>query len=50
MGSARERHCLFRCGAFEAARIAARRSNVRKKSPPNIRSGNIEYANSFRRK
>jgi hypothetical protein len=35
-GNARERHCLYRYGALVAARIAARRSNVRKKAPPNI--------------
>jgi hypothetical protein len=35
-GNAWERHGLFRYGALVAARIAARRSNVRKKAPPNI--------------
>jgi len=29
--SARERHGLFRFGAFVAARIAARRSNIQKR-------------------
>jgi len=36
-GSARERHGLFRCGAFQAARIAAHRSNIREWYCPQAR-------------
>jgi len=49
-GNAWERHGLFRYGALVAARIAARRSNVRKKAPPNIWTGNIQSDHWFRLK
>src|SRR3954451_2644148 len=49
-GNAWERHGLFRYGALVASRIAARRSNVRKKAPPNIRTGNTQSDRWFRHK
>jgi hypothetical protein len=37
-GSARERHGLFRGGAFQAAQIAAHRSNIREWYRPQART------------